>query len=337
MQIKRFIFLILAITSPNLYSQTSPIVYEQLVQSSEQIVSMLSTITRNPELADRMKPNPKDLRNGILRIPKLGAFKFKETKIPGRIKGILYTKSENQIKQIKMGAIKLTKIQMILTAEEPPAPEIDILLFGIKGKLFKKKLEKKEDDDNEEIVFTLLLEKPLKIPIGIKKFLELRNFTFTMSDDAKIIQTESTLPVASKPKVFVKADLNETPLSFSITAEELPLSLLSDVIEQTPLKILKLKNVKFKITPKPLSVTLIGQTNITKFAKKINITVEDKPIKVLASISKEDGLALQLDLPNVTLPFKMGTINTPVMTIRPKEFAESLKEAKRAKKGRRKK
>jgi len=268
---------------------------------------------------DKLRAKIKSLGDKIktkgLRIPLIGKLKFEDYKGTEKIDGALplfvaklYDKTGKTEKILKMGPLTVKKFNIFFFSETKiPRIRADVTLLKHAAKLIQKKYVA------GKATFLLTLEKALKIPLGIKKRLPIKEFTMVLSGAERFISTQVKL-FGTKAEALsdIKLDLTQPPFPFKVKARNIPITALSSALKLTPLRNLMLRKLDLHIGLLPISIKLYGEADMKKV--KLGLTGKDMSARVSGKLGSE-GFNFIFELKNLKLPLKMGIIHKAQLRI----------------------
>ena len=279
---------------------------------SELLTNLLNNLTGTAQTFNPLKQLQEDLKQGIIRIPKIGLLKFSspdETKITLpkgeeisdlKLVGTLYDTAGTTIKSINTGPFKLNKIHVLLSASSRvPRIFIDAVFFDHKAIIFQQITSSIED-----MKFTLSFpDKPFKIGVGPINA-TITYFDLLLSEDEKILSTDAKLfKFPGVLPAHIKFDITEQ--IFKISTSDIPLmALVKKVIP--PFRKLTFPTLNINITFQPVSLKFSGVADLSQV--KMGLNTKGTKGKVSGSLGT-NGVNFNLEIENVHLPFNRGTIN----------------------------
>ena len=221
--------------------------------------------------------------------------------------GGLYDDTGKKKKDLKAGPLLIKNLKIsIFPGSVVPKIDADISLFENEAKLVQENLSE------AGAKFTLLFIKPLLMPVGLKKRAPIKELRLLISDEQKIITTETQLFEGVKELAKIKLNLSEPPFTFKVSSNNVPITVFAKKLAETPIKGLVLKKLNLTINLSPPWIQLYSETNLKDV--KLGLQGEDMSAKLKAKIGARD-FSFIFDLKNLKLPLKMGTIHKAQLRI----------------------
>ncbi|MCK4517808.1 hypothetical protein KAT92_03470 [Candidatus Babeliales bacterium] len=273
------------------------------------LTNFLSKLTGKAKESNSLEQLHEDLKQGIIRIPKIGLLKFSspdEAKITLpkgeeisdlKFVGTLYDSTGKTIKSINAGPFKLNKFHILLSSSSKiPRLFLDATFFNYRTIIFQK-ITESIDDLHLSLSFP---DKPFKIGVGPINA-TISYFDLLLSEDEKTLSTDVKL---SKFPGMTPIKFDITDRTFTINATDIRLvDLVKKVIP--PFKKLTFPTLIITITL-PGTLEFAGVADLSKV--KMGLNTKGTKGTVSGSLGT-DGINFNLEIENVHLPFNRGTIN----------------------------
>lgn len=245
-----------------------------------------------------------DFQRGVIRIPLIGVLKFtkEETKFVGK----LYDTSETILKALSIGPIGVKNLQIDI----PMAKPIPTLLCNVV--FFQKVGVLKTEGAGLGVKSILSFEKPLQIPVGIKKRAPIDKFELIISKDKRMLTTETRLfGTKTEPISKVTLNLAKWPFVLKVTSKDIPITAVSGFLRRTPLRDTILTKLNSEIILIPPSIKLVGTADISS-AAKLGLKADNPTADMFAKLGTR-GLNFMFTLRGLKIPF--GKIDVAQLTI----------------------